>query len=338
MAFADSAFVRVDSPARLESTRIRAQIQGKTIIQMKPEIQDVPILRSLTQAGQISEANILSVDSLGALLIGLGHRAGYKNALTAYCFRRGFGNALLNAVTAVQRRQRMGHKSDDTFMHYISNRSGIDSQSIVLKRPQMTGVIEAMCSMRLDVNHAAPVPHGSLLTHAKRQYGADDMIEELKENDPLQVPHMTLRQHFEARRRARRIDFQKVKIQFYENLSEFDEDDQDHSSDSVYSAELYSENAPNDLHALTVTRPGPSRYLQAVLRYEPSRQKLVNLLETEELLTSMDSSCTHSQISLSERIQPFADLANPMPRPIHYPDATENADGNCCICYRTLPE
>jgi len=207
LALADNAFAKIKSVDDLYKINRRADIR------IKPEEADVPIFRALTTAGQISNENILSVDSLDSLLVGLGRRAGYKVAVTAYCFRRGFRNTVVDKVTSVQRRQCMGHKSDDTFLNYISNRSGVDTQSIVLGRDQQTDIIDFVRSMAIKVNQSAPVPHGSRLTHARRRYSEGlascDAVWQpnVDENDQdfLTVPKMSTRQHYEVRRRARRF-------------------------------------------------------------------------------------------------------------------------------------
>lgn len=331
LALADNAFAKIKSADDL------LKIKRKVDIRVKPEMADVPIFLSLTPAGQLSNGKILTVDSLDALLVGLGRRAGYKDSLTAYCFRRGFGNALVDTVTSVQRRQRMGHKSDDTFLYYISNKSGIDTQSIVLGHNQQTEVIDFVRSMAVDVNQSAPVPHGSRLTDAKRRYGGkassssnvnDQVVQDdVDESDQefLTVPKMSTQQHYEVRRRARRLDYRKEQSNFFLTVDEFDDD---YGADHDIS---FAE--PHD--GLSTVRPGPSQYLRAVLCYEPSRLQLVEMLERQPLLAlNFSASDSSVGLTLGDGIAPLFNLAKPALMPVHYPHAEPDKSGCCSFCGR----
>ncbi|KAF1352467.1 hypothetical protein BDV97DRAFT_282815, partial [Delphinella strobiligena] len=168
LAFADNAFTNIESPADLRALQKQSlNDTDPSRIHIRESMLEIPILRSTSRAGRVSDGEILGTGSLNYLLRNLGQRAGYKDVLTSYCFRRGFANELIEAVTAAQRRQRMGHQSDDTIVYYISNTSGVDSQSIVLHREQNKNLINAVRSMRLGCKQEAPVPHGSLLTHSR---------------------------------------------------------------------------------------------------------------------------------------------------------------------------
>ena len=114
LAFADDAFSMRRSPSDL--SRVGQGIE----VQIKKEMANVPVLRRLTEAGEVSDRLVLTSDTVEAQLSALGKRAGYKEPLTPYAIRRGHGNKLDQGATSSERRQRMGHKDDDTFQHYIS--------------------------------------------------------------------------------------------------------------------------------------------------------------------------------------------------------------------------
>lgn len=64
------------------------------VIRFKKELLETPILRATRDQSEISDEAILKYNSLEYMLVKLGERAGYKEPLSAYTFRRGVGNAL----------------------------------------------------------------------------------------------------------------------------------------------------------------------------------------------------------------------------------------------------
>lgn len=109
LAFADDAFTEIKIPTHtraLQKQSLNDTDPGQTHI--RQNMLEIPILRSTSRAGLLSDGEILTTGA----------------------------NELIEAVTAAQRRQRMGHQNDDTIVYYISNTPGVDSHSIVLRREQ----------------------------------------------------------------------------------------------------------------------------------------------------------------------------------------------------------
>lgn len=339
LAFADDAFKAYKCPSDLNSVRRHVDIR------IKPEMADVPILRGLTAAGQISKTNILSVDALGILLAALGRRAGYRDTLTPYCFRRGFGNSIINVVSSVDRRLLMGHQDEATFMHYISRISGIDAKSVILGRNQETAMVGFLRSMAGSVNHTAPVPHGSCLTHSKRlMVDIPSPGNQHTDDTYLTTPKMTTLQHYEARRRARRSEFQKKQSTFFETCDENDQSNDcddfnetdDLPEDQDFEARTETNHQTATAEVLSTSRPGPTRYLLAVLHYEPSRLKLVDMLLQRPLLGPTAVAESISDYKMTDAITLFADIAKPTITPVHYQNAKPDADKCCPRCHKRL--
>lgn len=81
---------------QLEDVLVRRPCDGNESLEFKfkPEVLDVPVLRAVGNDHTISPTKILSYNCLYNAVIGLGQRAGYKQTLTPYCFRRGFGHSV----------------------------------------------------------------------------------------------------------------------------------------------------------------------------------------------------------------------------------------------------
>lgn len=91
----------------------------------------------------------------------------------------------------------MGHKSDDTFMHYISRISGVDVQSIMNNEVPDQPTIDYLRSMRTNIDFDAPRPRGSSLTDI--QYWHKQTTQEvLPLERERQIYHDTARDIFEG--------------------------------------------------------------------------------------------------------------------------------------------
>ncbi|KAF2174444.1 hypothetical protein K469DRAFT_675779 [Zopfia rhizophila CBS 207.26] len=167
LALADGALEGINELSDLSRLKI-PESSMSLLLGIKKHMADIPVLRAFDSNGQPSRDKILKAGSLAKQLHYLGQRAGYKDRLTPYCFRRWHGNKLDKAITAAQRRQRMGHKHDDTFQAYISRISGVDSQSIMLDQPQREELFDVLRSMAMDRQLDAPMPPGSKLTAPRR--------------------------------------------------------------------------------------------------------------------------------------------------------------------------
>lgn len=65
-----------------------------TILRIKENMKNVPILRKLDRSRAISPTKILPAGKFAYLMIDLGWRAGYTGKFSPYAMRRGHGNAI----------------------------------------------------------------------------------------------------------------------------------------------------------------------------------------------------------------------------------------------------
>lgn len=209
LTFADGVFKdlslykdlrKVEPP--LGSSLYRAKYTGGAL--------ERPIMRNVRADGTISEDKIWSYDCFNIALRGVGQRAGYKENLSAYCFRRAFAhavqskyfnciskgdaaNARLGRATAPQLRTLLGHKGEETAQYYVSGFVGINSQLIIHERDQRLELYKESSSMIANRNLLAPKPHGATLvqqTSAK----TDQLLETLKALSKQDAEILALRQ------------------------------------------------------------------------------------------------------------------------------------------------
>jgi hypothetical protein len=92
-ALTDGVFKDVTSYAEMKEKKIPP---GSTqyVFQYKTSLSDLPIMRGVTPSGAISETKIWTYNCFSKQIKGLGQRAGYRDTLSSYCFRRGYANAI----------------------------------------------------------------------------------------------------------------------------------------------------------------------------------------------------------------------------------------------------
>lgn len=193
----------------------------------------------------------------------------------------------------------MGHKSDDTFLAYISRISGVDSQSIMHNLPQREETFDFLRSMGMNRDLAAPMPAGAELTVPRR------------------VPPKQPQDHT-ALKKARTSEFSAKRALFFDNrhieaiLDDFDEDG---------SAEEPEEcDAP---FRLPLRRA--SKYLEAALRYEPERVKVVENL------------CRGSTtVSFADAVTPLFEMSTSGNKPTYYPGTCPDSTGRCTLCNKSI--
>ncbi|KAF1359292.1 hypothetical protein EJ07DRAFT_156196 [Lizonia empirigonia] len=161
-------------------------------------------------------------------------------------------------ATATQRRTLMGHKYDDTAQYYVSGFIGIDSQSIIHGREQCLELYKESSSMMANRNLLAPKPPGSILTEPPCER-APKLPQEKGMSSPNVVSAMSLSttQEYELRRQTRERAYQKDRREYLEGKGK-----------SVRAT------APT----LAVPSREPSRYLQALLKFEPERKAVLDLM------------------------------------------------------------
>ncbi|KAM0719003.1 hypothetical protein Q7P37_004908 [Cladosporium fusiforme] len=181
LAIADQALVGIHTAKDLNNIRFKRS-KPTTILRIKENMKNVPILRTLDRSRSVSPMKILPAGKFACLMIDLGWRAGYTGKFSPYAMRRGHGNAIDRAMSAVQRRRQMGHKSDDVFMHYISAVSGVDIQNVINGRDPDQALIDHVRSMQLRIDHDAPLRDRSRLTDVlRRNPGAQDFATQREE-------------------------------------------------------------------------------------------------------------------------------------------------------------
>ncbi|TIA51048.1 hypothetical protein D6C77_08997 [Aureobasidium pullulans] len=300
LAFADGAFQNLRSPEDLNRVKTGATVR------IKDSAKHTSVLRRLDQAGHVSPTLVFGADSLNFYLNGLGERAGYRDNLTAYAFRHGHGNKLDQMLSSVQRRQRMGHKSDDTFQYYISRISGVDTQSIMLGREPRQELMD----------HPIPVPDQDPLPETNLRV--------------LYPEAMTERRAFDIWRTQRKINLRRRRTVHFEeqdelgHLEEHDASDVVEEQETLRSEDTASSRSQDTTNPYTVVRTGPSPYLLSVMRYEPARATFIRYFSSNNPPT------------LAEGIAPLQTLADPTPSSIFYPGAHPNEDGCCRHCERDL--
>lgn len=95
LALADGAIEGFDNAAQLKQFRVKEH-RNTEELKYKPEWRDTPIIRKtgISKDTLFSRSQAMTANRIGDLLRELGARAGYKEPLTPYCFRRGAYNAL----------------------------------------------------------------------------------------------------------------------------------------------------------------------------------------------------------------------------------------------------
>ncbi|KAK0864686.1 hypothetical protein LTR87_015701 [Friedmanniomyces endolithicus] len=187
---------------------------------------------------------IMTSNYLAEYLTQLGWRAGYSERLGTYALRRGFGHQIdreSGYVTAVQRRRQMGHKSDDTFMAYISRISDVRLRAIMNGTEQDQEGIDFLSSMRPQRDLEVPKPGRSSLTDVR-------FLRTIAAKQAADLEHM-----------ENRVEC-KSKNSYPSRRQQYDD-----SVDIFTGAE---EAAP---FSNTMARGWPSRHLQVYLRYDIAR-------------------------------------------------------------------
>src|SRR4051812_32528962 len=93
LAFADGVFEDLHSYNDLESAKPLPGDRDYTA-KYKPEALKRPIMRAMCENHSISDTKIWKYRAFNDAIKGLGQRAGYRDTLTAYCFRRGFATTI----------------------------------------------------------------------------------------------------------------------------------------------------------------------------------------------------------------------------------------------------
>jgi hypothetical protein len=239
----------------------------------------------------------------------------------------------------------MGHRSNDTIEYYKTGIQDIDTQAIIRGRPQRFELIEESISMLDNRDLAAPQPPGArLIDIASRlpqvnrvDFGAheesdssndsasddslDHDIEEKEENalpTVLSVTRLTAAQQYYARRQSRNKAYQKQRIEYFQGRDDY------LVTPSLCSNLAESSSEPADQSRL------PSRYLKSLLKYQPSRQQIINLL--------YPGGAPHVKhgLSLASILEPLSEMASPKTKRYMYNSVKVREDNCCAVCKKSL--
>jgi hypothetical protein len=98
MALADGVFADCQSYQDPAAKELPPGSQMYTY-RYKPEAKRKPILRSICNNGIVSENDILTYNCFNNMIKVVGQRAGYRDRLSIYCFRRGYAVTIESYVS-----------------------------------------------------------------------------------------------------------------------------------------------------------------------------------------------------------------------------------------------
>jgi hypothetical protein len=250
----------------------------------------------------------------------------------------------VGALGTDKRRSGMGHKSNDTFGYYKTGIQDINTQAIVRGRAQRSDIIEESMSILDNRDLAAPQPPGARLidmaSYALNSDAEDDRSDldgasdsssdssidssvenEEKEDETqprmLSVAKLTPAQQYNARPQFRKKAYQKQRKELFK-----DRDDYFVAPDNQDSANL----VPESTSQLRL----PPRYLKSLLKHQPSRQKVIDLLHPDGVPHVKNALC------LSKTLEPLIELASPEKRRYMYSSVQIKDDSNCGVCKKSF--
>jgi hypothetical protein len=206
----------------------------------------------------------------------------------------------------------MGHKGEDTAQYYVSGFVGIDSQSMLHGREQRLDLYNESSSMMAHRNLLIPKPLGAtLIKTSSTEHILANILEDLEENnvEMVKTRPLSAKQEYEIRRQSRNKEYQKNRQQFIEGTSEL-------------------ETASTKTPTSEATLRKPSRYLQALLKFEPDRQNANDLMFCNQI--------PDTGLLLSTILEPLTRLANPQRKRYAYKTAEPTEDNRCHDCTKNL--
>lgn len=288
-------------------------------------------MRNVRADRTISEEKIWSYDCFNLVLRGVGQRAGYKENLSTYCFRRAFAhavqsrhfnciskggaaNARSGRATELQLRTLLGRKGEETGQYYVSGFVGIDSQSIIHERDQRLELYKESSSTMANGNLLASKPYGATLvqqTSAK----TDQFLETLEALGKQDAEIFASRQLSPAqvrklRTQSRKRLYQKDRKDFYEGTA------------------VPTKQTESISSSIDISRK-PSRYLEALLKFEFERRKVINMMFNDDESVDLE-------LSLDDFLAPLIQLASPKKKRYAYNTAEPTPKNNCSCWTRDI--
>ena len=168
--------------------------------------------------------------------------------------------------------------------------------------------------MMANRNLLAPKPHGATLV--QQPFARTDQLlqalEALGEEDVeiIATRQLSANQAYELRRQSRNRGYKKNRLAFYEGANDIETDSEQHES-------------------IPDTSRTPSRYLKALLKFEPQREEVITLL-------FQDKEEKDLELSLETVLPPLIRLASPAKKRYAYKTAEPASDGSCPDCTKDL--
>lgn len=93
IALADHIFVEQDCPADFEKRYLPSSVNSRPF-KIKEEKKGLTLIRKMRKNDYSISDDLLSAISIGKYIVDMGQRAGYRERITPYAFRRGFANGI----------------------------------------------------------------------------------------------------------------------------------------------------------------------------------------------------------------------------------------------------
>lgn len=223
----------------------------------------------------------------------------------------------------------MGHSTDGIMLTYLANVVHVDIQGIVLSRAQRMDLIRSQASMIAERNLLSPKPSGAQLTDKPTYHrSATDDIALDRQPSTVTCADLSPTQQYELRRQSRKSMYSKSREEFFQDK------------------EKYVRPCPDSATCLSRS---PSRYLRALLKHEPDRQRIGALLyphaysmEDEAELTTEDREISMEtegggSTTCEEMLPYLIRMATPGKQCYTYRGAEPTADNRCPVCGDSLP-
>jgi hypothetical protein len=226
----------------------------------------------------------------------------------------------------------MGHSTDGIMLTYLANVVHVDIQGIVLGRPQRMDLIRSQTSMMAERNLLAPKPPGAqLIDKVSNNPSAFGEGVSDKQLNTVAFADLTPTQQYELRRRSRNSVYSKKREEFFQGEAKHVRPCLDNS---------------------TCLSRSPSRYLRALLKHEPDRQRIATLLypdaypggDEDELSSddhgiSVETEATAvgvKSVTSDDILPSLIRMATPGKRRYAYRGAEPTIDSQCPMCNDSL--
>jgi hypothetical protein len=163
-------------------------------------------------------------------------------------------------------------------------------------------------------NLLALMPPGSQLTNR------GSIAKVIEPDNPVLVVTLsqhTLKEDYALRRQSRTVAYRKQREDFFEGKTT--------PQRAAVRPSVSAQATPKPLRS-------PSRYLQALWKFEPERKAIVRLMYPDFKDTGVDSATDKIEIPLKDILEPMVKLSNPEKKRYTYASASPTKDRCCSVC------